>query len=93
MKPAFFVKGVDAGVGPSALQQDVMAVLLPSVFQSGSQHCAAVALTSEVRVGNDILDEAMLTTTTEQVRCNDQHARRNNSLRRLGYENADTGSA
>jgi hypothetical protein len=86
-----FVEGVHAGVRPPALQQHVVAVARPCVFQCGQYHGLAVTSASQLGVSDNILQEPVTLSAAKQIRCNDKHAGGSDAIAIIGYKYADTG--
>ena len=61
-------------ISASALHQNVVAVVGPSLPQCGSNDGAAVAKSTKVRMRDHILEEAVAPALTQEIRGGDQHA-------------------
>ena len=57
--------------------------------QCGSNHSLAVTLPPQLRVGNDVLEEAVPSSSAKQVRCDNEHAGRSDTITIIGHEDAD----
>ena len=57
--------------------------------QRGLNHSFAVTLPPQLRVGNDVLKEAVASSSAKQVRCDNEHAGRSDTITIIGHEDAD----
>jgi hypothetical protein len=60
---------------PTALQQDVKAVPSPRLCKGRLDDGTAMALSAELRMSGDIIKVGMATTSAQEVRSRDEHAR------------------
>src|SRR5689334_8972389 len=93
-KPGFetqpFIECVHAGIGSTALHQHVVAVRRPRMSQCGSNHSLAMTLSPQLRVGNDVFEEAVASSSAKQVRCDNEHTGRSDTIMIIGHEDADS---
>jgi hypothetical protein len=57
--------------------------------QRGSNDSFAVTLPPQLRVGHDVLEEAVASSSAKQVRCGNEHAGRSDTISIIGHEDAD----
>ena len=84
-----FIEGVAAGICSAALHQDVVAVSSPRMSECSQHHRLAMTLASQLRVGDNILQEPVAPSAAKQIRGNDEHAGCRDPIAILGYEYVD----
>jgi hypothetical protein len=84
-----FVEGVHAGICSTALHQDMVAVSPPCMFQGSPNHSLAVTSAAQLRMSDDVLQEAVASSAAQQIRCNDEHAGCGDPIAIVGYEYVD----
>jgi hypothetical protein len=57
-------------------------------MQRGLNRSFAVTLPPQLRVGNDVLEEAVASSSAKQVRCDNEHAGRSDTIAIIGHEDA-----
>ena len=94
-EPHRFVKAMDARIGTTALQQNVMAVGLPRQSKQVADDGAPMAFALPAGMGRDIFEETMPPAATQQIgrcnqrrRCNDRRINgRHRDMRRVRCQN------
>jgi len=59
------------------------------MHQRGLNHGFAVTLPPQLRVGNDVFEEAVASSSPKQIRCDNEHAGRGDTILSIGHEDAD----
>jgi hypothetical protein len=67
----------------------MVAVVGPSLGQCCADNDGAVTAPAEVGVRDNILQEAVAPSLTEQIRCGDEHARSRDPCTFVGHENVE----
>jgi hypothetical protein len=80
---------MDARVCPAALHQHVVTIDRPCVRQGGLHDSLAVAPLPELRVADNVLQEAVPSAFTQQVGRGDEHACGGNAIAVVGDEHVD----
>jgi hypothetical protein len=76
-------------ISATALHQDMVTVVGPSLRQRGSDDGAAVAKSAKVRMRDHIFEEAVAPALTQEIRSSDQHARGGDAPPFVGHEDVD----
>ena len=80
-----------AGIGTTALHQYVVAIHRPGVLERRLHHDLAVAAAAQLGVREDVLQDAVSPTATQEIGRRDQHAGGANTLAIVGDEDMQAG--
>jgi hypothetical protein len=90
LEATVLVEAMNAGVLAATLEEDVMAILVPGGAQRGVNNGTAMALTSKFRMNDDIFEEPVLTSRTQQIWRGDKHTGCNDLGVCDGHEDRNT---